>query len=130
MLVLSFEDQQKNVLYSIVEFEQAYEILKESWKTKLKNILSKDYSAEARSFLQIIENVRPLKDTRGLQENIRNKSRTADKLQDSSKPATTLRQDLTQLYKMQDHVKLEVIKQSYFYSYLINKFYRSRLNLK
>jgi len=112
---MSFKDLQKNVLESIVEFEQAYEILRESWKTKLKNILSKAYSAEARSFLQMIEHLRPLKDIQGLQENIRDKYRTADNLQDSSNPATTLGQALAQLYNIQDHVKLEVIKQSYFY---------------
>jgi len=115
--MLSFENQQNNILYSIVEFEQAYEILKESWKTKLKNILASGYSEEARRFLGMIENVRPLRDTRGLQEIIRGKTRTADKLRDSSKPANTLRQALAQLY-IQDHVKLQVIKQSYFYGYI------------
>ncbi|XP_029345204.1 uncharacterized protein LOC100164407 isoform X3 [Acyrthosiphon pisum] len=102
--MLTFKDQQINVLESIVEFEQAYEILRVSWKTKLTNILSKTYSLEARIFLRKIEDERPV---RCPPENIREKTRTADKLQVSSKPATTLRQALAQLY-IQDHVKLEI----------------------
>eukprot|EP00102_Acyrthosiphon_pisum_P025998 XP_016663208.1 PREDICTED: uncharacterized protein LOC100573471 isoform X2 [Acyrthosiphon pisum] len=88
----SFKDLQKSVLDSIVDFEQAYDILRESWNTKLENMISRP-----NSFLRMIEVVRPL----------REKIRTEDKFYDSSKPATTLRQALAQLY-IQDHVKLEI----------------------
>ncbi|XP_060879967.1 uncharacterized protein LOC132951921 isoform X2 [Metopolophium dirhodum] len=108
--MLTFKDQQKNVLEPIVEFEQAYKILKESWKTKLEKILSRTYYEEARKFLNMFKKVRPLRDTRGPPENIREKTRTADKIQYSSKSATTLRQALAQLY-IQDHVKLEITHQ-------------------
>jgi len=105
--MLSFENHQRNLLDSIVEFEQAYEILKESWRTKLMNMQLRR-APSVKTFLGKIRNL--LRNTRGPQNNIGGKTRTAYNLQDSSYPAITLGQALAQLYNIQDHVKLEVIK--------------------